>query len=171
MRILNIEAYKKMQILGSSFPVDKIETLKEIDEYTYKNFINKFGSNENYIEEKNKFDLIMKKYYNHQNYTQSKIPQPLMELYDLHDCKLVSCDKNIHSTKMSIDSTGEQSSINYIDFQNVSTTNLRELKTELWILYVELYKEDNLYDFQFLAQDINGNIEEFYIISEKIIIS
>ncbi|MCF7923620.1 MAG: DUF4085 domain-containing protein [Candidatus Izimaplasma sp.] len=171
MRILNIEAYRRMQMVGSSLPVDQIEKLKEIDEYAYNMFLEKFGSIEKYIKEKNKLDSIMKKYYTHQKEMQLILPKSLIELYNLHDCKLISADINNNSVKVSIDSKGQYSNINYIDFYNVSTTNLNELNTEWWILYVELYKEDNLYNFEFLAQDINGDIKEFSAISENIITS
>ena len=171
MRILNIEAYRQMQIVGSSLPTDQIKQLKEIDEYSYNMFLKKFGSIDNYIEEKTKLDSIMKRYYTHQKDMQLILPESLIELYNLHDCKLISVDKNIDSIKISIDSKNEYSNINYIDFYNIATTDLKKSDTDWWILYVELYWEDNLYNFEFLAQDINGNIQEFRVISERIIIS
>ena len=171
MRILNIEAYRQMQMVGSSLPVDQIEKLKEIDEYAFNMFLEKFGSIEKYIKEKNKLDSIMKKYYNHQKEMQLILPKSLIELYNLHDSKLIVADINNNSIKVSIDSKSQYSNINYIDFYNVSITNLNELNTEWWILYFELYKEDNLYNFEFLAQDINGNIKEFNVICESIVVS
>lgn len=171
MRILNIEAYRQMQMVGSSLPVDQIEKLKEIDEYAFNMFLEKFGSIEKYIKEKNKLDSIMKKYYNHQKEMQLILPKSLIELYNLHDSKLIVADINNNSVKVSIDSKSQYSNINYIDFYNVSITNLNELNTEWWILYFELYKEDNLYNFEFLAQDINGNIKEFNVICESIVVS
>jgi len=171
MRILNIEAYRQMQMVGSSLPVDQIEKLKEIDEYAFNMFLEKFGSIEKYIKEKNKLDSIMKKYYNHQKEMQLILPKSLIELYNLHDSKLIVADINNNSVKVSIDSKSQYSNINYIDFYNVSITNLNELNTEWWILYFELYKEDNLYNFEFLAQAINGDIQEFNVICESIVVS
>jgi hypothetical protein len=134
-------------------------------------FLKKFGSIDNYIEEKTKLDSIMKRYYTHQKDMQLILPESLIELYNLHDCKLIFADINNNSIKVSIDSKREYSNINYIDFCNITTTNLKELDTDWWILYVELYKEDNLYNFEFLAQAINGDIQEFNVICESIVVS
>lgn len=171
MKILNKEVYALMQRVGNNFPIEEIEKLKDVNVEAYNLLIQKYDPNYNYFDEKNKLDFIMKKYYEHQMKMETVIPEAILNLYNLHDCKFISAFIHNNSLRVSLDCKSGFCDVETIDFINVNSTNVEKIKGELWILYVELYKADNLFDFEILVQDEKGNLFEMYINCEEILIS
>ncbi|MBN2876143.1 MAG: DUF4085 family protein [Bacilli bacterium] len=170
MKILNTDACNLMQRVGNSFTLEQIEQVKEIDEKAYKMMLENYDPEFNYEEEKSKLDNLMKRYYQHQADMKSKLSEKYFELYNLHDCSIISTVINNDNLVANIDCSGGFTNIRKIEFKKVTKSKFEKKNDELWILYVEIYEENNKIDFQFIAYSSKGNLVEMSVECEEILI-
>lgn len=170
MKILTEDNYKLMQRVGTNFSLEQIEKVKEISEEAYLEMMKRYNSNYNQTEEKLKLDNVMQQYYNHISETENILPEELHELFNLHDCRLIKLNLSLNSMEMYIDSTNTYTGVSKITFTNVSNYDFNIDLKNAWIVYTELYAENEEYNFQLLIHTEDNIVKEISISSRKITI-
>lgn len=128
---------------------------------------------EDSINQKKRFDNVMKQYNKHRADTIKQMKKDLSELYNLHDTVLTKIIFNQDgSIEFIIDPTQTFTEIRKIRFDNVFETNISKDLQASWILYTELYIKENQLDFQLLISDIEDGLEseEIFVMCSDITI-
>ena len=95
----------------------------------------------------------MKAYWKEHRKTFKHNEPSFLEIFNFHDCKVISCRKKGNDLILTLDNSGGFTNINQIIFKDCNVLKQDSLLYGAWWLYDEIYKADKSYEIHALLQN------------------